>query len=58
MGDYLWERDANPIYYIKVSKWQEYQGTEIELNKAHKSFKIDRESRAMLEPRMGVFDTV
>jgi hypothetical protein len=42
IGAYLWERDANPIYYIPVNKWSKWRGTKRQYTAAYKKYNLER----------------
>ncbi len=45
---FLWERDANPVYYFPITEWRQWRGTKEQYDRAWKSYKIDRDRRTII----------
>mgnify|MGYP003394163990 FL=1 len=41
---FLWERDANPIYYFPVTEWKNWRGTPKQYSRAWKHYKGSRQA--------------
>lgn len=44
---FLWERDANPVYYFPVTEWAQWKGTREQYARAWRNYNYDRESNYM-----------
>ncbi len=48
IGEFLWKRDANPVYQFGITKWPEWQGTPKQLKVAHDAYMRERSSRDVM----------
>src|SRR6266540_4337476 len=45
IDEFLWKRDANPIYYVLPNRWPDWRGTNEQYAEAKRYYEIDRERR-------------
>ncbi|HJY76234.1 MAG TPA: hypothetical protein VKE95_06345 [Burkholderiales bacterium] len=45
IDDFLWKRDANPAYYIPMSRWR---GTKEQYREARRNYAVDRSRRSVI----------
>ncbi|MEW5993496.1 MAG: hypothetical protein AB1744_03775 [Candidatus Zixiibacteriota bacterium] len=55
-GDLLWERDANPVWYVTEEMWRHWAATPTQMAEARRRFEIDRKKRSILGPLIDEFD--
>jgi hypothetical protein len=42
-GEFLWERDANPVKYFRGDRWPQWKGTRAQYKVAHVQYLVNRE---------------
>lgn len=56
-GEFLWERDVNPVRYYRNDRWTEWKATPDQLKEAHRSYLVNRERFwAQIPPLLAEFD--